>query len=516
MLFPKMDIEAWKGLVPVLNFMELSEKVGRSRWYGLLFLVPIVAFFVVAGLTVATARSFGRDGFGDAAISVIYSPITFFKLAKDDSAQYQGPILKEERSYQQQILDAKKSGHKKKYERLVQKNPYAKSVGREWIESIVFAVFAAAFIRMFLVEAYVIPTPSMEGSLLVGDFLFVSKTSYGIRTPQTIAMVPLLHNRVPKLGTESYFKKPSLPYYRLPALREIKRNDPIVFNWPVGDSVYITSRRSYTVGQVERNKALYLSSDRELQKKVTSEDYVVRPNDKKDHYIKRCIGAPGDSLQIINRQVYINGSPGVVPEYVQYSYITNLNGLSINRRDFEKISLSPAHDYQIGANGAASLVLNQKEINELKQIDPKISIAPRALDTRPTELFPHDPKITGGWTVDNYGPIYIPEKGATVELTKANLPYYKRIIRTYENNDLTVSGDDIMINGEKASSYTFKQDYYWAMGDNRHNSEDSRMWGFVPHDHMVGKPLFIWFSTKDGSLFNGIRWDRIFKSASKS
>ncbi len=520
MLFPKMDIEAWKGLVPVLNFMELSEKVGRSRWYGLLYLLPIVAFFIVAGLTVATARSFGRDSLGYAAISVIYSPITFFRLAKDESAKYQGPIIKEEKTYQQQIIDAKKSGHKKKYERLVQKNPYAKSVGREWLESIVFAVFAAAFIRMFLVEAYVIPTPSMEGSLLVGDFLFVSKMSYGIRTPQTIAMVPLLHNRVPKLGTESYFKKPSLPYFRLPAIREIKRNDPIVFNWPVGDSVYITSTRSYTVNQVERNKAQYLANDRELRQKVRDNDYVVRPNDKKDHYIKRCIGAPGDSLQIINREVYINGSPGQVPENVQYSYITNLNGTTINKRDFIDIGLTPpsrfqSGDFQIGANGATLAVLNQHEINELQQRDSRISIAPRSVDTRPAELFPHDPNITSGWSVDNYGPIYIPEEGATVQLTKANLPFYKRVIGTYENNRLEVRGNDIIINGEKTTSYTFKQDYYWAMGDNRHNSEDSRMWGFVPHDHMVGKPLFIWFSTKDGSLRNGIRWNRIFKSANK-
>ena len=533
MLFPKMDIEAWKGLVPVLNFMELSEKVGRSRWYGLLYLVPIVAFFIVAGLTVATARSFGRDSLADAAISVIYSPLTFFRLAKDDTAKYQGPIIKEEKAYQQQILDAKKSGHKKKYARLVEKNPYAKAVGREWLESIVFAVFAAAFIRMFLVEAYVIPTPSMEGSLLVGDFLFVSKSSYGIRTPQTIAMVPLLHNRVPKLGTESYFKKPSLPYFRLPAIREIKRNDPIVFNWPVGDSVYITSSRSYTVMQGknysdEINKIKQINFDQyrrqaasgqvdlELLEKVQEQDFVVRPNDKKDHYIKRCIGAPGDSLQIINREVHINGTRGQVPENVQYSYITNLNGTTINRRDLLDMGLSStAGDFQIRADGTAFLVLNQKEINQLQQIDSKISIAPRALDTRPTELFPHDPNITTGWSVDNYGPIYIPEEGATVQLTKANLPFYRRIIGTYENNELDVKGNDIIINGEKATSYTFKQDYYWAMGDNRHNSEDSRMWGFVPHDHMVGKPLFIWFSTKDGSLFNGIRWNRMFKSASK-
>ncbi len=508
-----MNIEAWKGLVPVLNFMELSEKVGRSRWYGLLFLVPIVAFFIVAGLTVATLRSFGRDSFKDAALGVIYSPISFFQIAMDKDAKFEGPIIEKEQAYQQQIIEAKKSGHKKKYQRLIDKNPYAKSAIREWFESIVFAVFAAAFIRMFLIEAYVIPTPSMEGSLLVGDFLFVSKSSYGIRTPQTVAMIPLLHNRIPILNKESYLKKPSLPYFRLPALREIKRDDPIVFNWPVGDSVYITKRRSYTVAQVNRQLNQYLSSDPELRSKVRDKDFVVRPNDKKDHYIKRCIGAPGDSLQIINREVYINGEPGIVPEFVQHYYITNLNGTTISKRDLDKIGLSPG-DYNIRGDGSANMVLSQGEIEALKSLDNKISFTPYPFAPRSGELFPHDPKNFSGWSVDNYGPIYIPQKGATVEIDINNISLYRRIIDVYENNDFTVSGNDILINGQKATQYTFKQDYYWAMGDNRHNSEDSRMWGFVPHDHMVGKPLFIWFSTKDGSLFNGIRWSRIFKSAS--
>ena len=494
--------------------MELSEKVGRSRWYGLLFLVPIVAFFIVAGLTVATLRSFGRDSFIDAALGVLYSPIAFFKLAKDESAVYEGPIIQKEKAYQQEIQDAKKSGHKKKYQRLIQKNPFAKSVGREWFESIVFAVFAAAFIRMFFVEAYVIPTPSMEGSLLVGDFLFVSKSSYGIRTPQTVAMVPLLHNRVPILGTESYLKKPSLPYFRLPALREIKRDDPIVFNWPVGDSVYITNKRSYTVGQVNRQKEQYLASDPELRKKVASKDYVVRPNDKKDHYIKRCIGSPGDSIQIIDRQVYINGQPGKVPEFVQYYYLTNLNGTTINKRDLVNIGLSQS-DYNIEPSGRAFMVLSEEEKNKLKAIDSKINFTPYNFPSRPGELFPFDPSITSGWSVDNYGPIWIPKKGATIDINVDNLPLYRRVINSYEKNTLEVKGSDIYINGVATNKYTFEQDYYWAMGDNRHNSEDSRMWGYVPHDHMVGKPLVIWFSTKDGSLFNGIRWDRIMKSASK-
>ncbi len=514
LLFPKMGIESWKGLVPVLNFMELSEKVGRSRWYGLLFLVPIVAFFIVAGLAVATVRSFGRDSFGEAALAVIYPPISFYRLAKDESAKYEGPIIAKEKEYQQKIVEAKKAGNKGQYQKLIERNPYAKNDFREWVESIVFAVFAAAFIRMFLIEAYVIPTPSMEGSLLVGDFLFVSKMSYGIRTPQTVAMVPLLHNRVPGLGTESYFKKPSLPYYRLPALSKVKRNDPIVFNWPVGDSVYITSRRSYTVGQVNRDLNNYISQDPELRQKVQRKDYVVRPNDKKDHYIKRCIGAPGDSLQIINRQVYINGQPGENPENIQFTYLSNLNGTNVTRRDLEKVGLSPS-DFGIQQNGQAYMVLTDAEKQAIKAIDNKVQFTNYPFQSRPKELFPHDPQHFPKWTVDNYGPIWVPAKGATTTLTPQNIALYRRIISVYEGNDLEVKNGQIFINGEQTNQYTFKQDYYWAMGDNRHNSEDSRMWGFVPFDHMVGKPLFIWFSTKDGSLFNGIRWNRIFKSATK-
>lgn len=507
-----MGIEAWKGLVPVLNFMELSEKVGRSKWYGLLFLIPIVAFFIVAGLTVATLRSFGKDSFTDAALGVIYSPISFFKLAFDDEAKFEGPIIAKENEYQQQIIEAKKAGHKKKYQRLIEKNPFAKSGLREWFESIVFAVFAAAFIRMFLIEAYVIPTPSMEGSLLVGDFLFVSKSSYGIRTPQTIAMIPLLHNRIPILNKESYLKKPALPYFRLPALREIKRDDPIVFNWPVGDSVYITNKRSYTVAQVNRQLDQYLNSDAELRTKVANQDYVVRPNDKKDHYIKRCIGAPGDSLQIIDRQVYINGQPGKVPEFVQYYYLTNLSGTTINKRDLDKIGLSPG-DYNIESSGRAFMVLSESEKTSLRSIDNKISFTPYPFAPRAGELFPHDPANFDGWSVDNYGPVWIPKKGVTIDIDINNISLYRRVIDVYENNDFKIEGGQIIINNKPATQYTFQQDYFWAMGDNRHNSEDSRMWGFVPHDHMVGKPLFIWFSTKDGSMFNGIRWSRIFKSA---
>ncbi len=511
MLFPKLEIEAWKGLVPILNLMEISEKVGRSRWYGLLGLIPIVGIFIVTGLAVALVRSFGKYGLGAAAIAVIWAPISFFKLARDEKAKYLGPILEEEKAYLAQIKTAKDAGHKKKLNSLMTKNPYTKSIGREWVESIVFAVFAAAFIRMFLIEAYVIPTPSMEGSMLVGDFLFVSKSSYGIRTPQTVAMIPLLHNRIPKFNTESYFKKPSLPYFRLPAIRKIKQNGSIVFNWPVGDSVYITDKRSYTLGQIRRQPE-FMGSDPQLQPMVDRKDFVVRPMDKKDHYIKRAMGIAGDSLQIIDSQVYINGKPAENPEHLQFMYLVSGTMDGLNPRKLEEWGIEPGDAWGRGA-GQRGYFLDQTQVDKINAAAPNAQLIKIPNSPAPTKLFPHDAANFPGWSVDNFGPIYIPKKGETTPLSTQNIALYKKLIKDYEHNDLEVKGGQVYVNGEQVDSYTFKQDYYWAMGDNRHNSEDSRMWGFVPHDHIVGKPLFIWFSTKGGSISNGIRWSRLFKSA---
>ena len=509
-LFPKLNIESWKGLVPVLNFVELGEKTGRARWYGLLVLVPIVNIFIATGIAVATVRSFGRYSLAEAALAVIYCPISFFRLAFDKDAEYKGPILTHEKEYLTKLQEAKKSGHERKFKKLADSNPYHKNGLREWFESIVFAVFAAAFIRMFFIEAYVIPTPSMEGSLLVGDFLFVSKSSYGIRTPQTVAMIPLLHNRVPMIGGESYFKKPSLPYYRLPAIREIKRNDPIVFNWPPGDSVFITDKRSYYVSQVKREPA-FVAFDPALRKKLDDEDYVIRPMDKKDHYIKRAVGIPGDSLQIINGQIYINGAISEDGEHVQYQYQV-LNASGINRKRMEEWGIDASDAW--GSAGSGGYFLDDTQAENLRSTDPNIIVRKVIHQAEPLKLFPHDPQNNPGWSVDNYGPVWIPKAGETIALDAQNLKMYNRVISVYEGNQLEVKDGQVFINGQAKDSYTFKQDYYWAMGDNRHNSEDSRMWGFVPHDHLVGKPLFIWFSTKNGSIGQGIRWNRLFKSAS--
>ena len=511
LLFPKAGVPAVKGLIPGVNFVEWCKLIGRKPNYALWLLFPIVNIFIYCGMAVDLVRSFDKLKFRHSAAAVLYAPAIFTKIALSKKDKYVSPILPREADYHNQMQEAIKSNKPRQLEKLVKSNPYKKSTVREWTEAIVFAVFAAAFIRMFLIEAYKIPTPSMEGSLLVGDFLFVSKAHYGIRTPMTIAMFPLLHNTIPVLGTESYLEKPSLPYFRLPALEKIDRNEPIVFNWPVGDSVYLTPERSYAAFQVKGNpnfKNLKL---------------ITRPIDKEDHYIKRCIAIAGDSLEVRNRQVYINGQPAVNPKHLLYTYYVN----SANPISAEWLKDQDIDDKDHPYNIPFIYTLQQSQVDALQKMEGVIvqPLSPeQALDTFNKytrqniphgDLYPHDAAHFGKWTIDNYGPIYIPKKGATVQLTPETIALYRRVIDVYEGNDYKEENGQYIINGQPATSYTFKLDYYWAMGDNRHNSEDSRVWGFVPETHIVGKPLFIWFSTKDGNMSNGINWSRIFTSAYK-
>jgi signal peptidase I len=345
----------------------------------------------------------------------------------------------------------------------------------------------------------------MEGSLLVGDFLFVSKAHYGMRMPMTPLMIPLLHNRIPLIGGESYSEAVKLKYRRLPALEKIERNDPIVFNWPVGDSVILTPERSWTYEQVQ--------SDPARRSQLKNAEVITRPIDKKDHYIKRCIAIPGDSLQVINRQVYVNGEPVQNPTKLQYHYkVTSTiplnqnwlkeHGIDMEDRVYGLEQLYWLDQEQVDAlsklEGVTVEILNSDQLCNLLRINCTI-------------LFPQDTLHFGSWTNDNYGPIWIPKAGVTVQLTPENIALFRRVIQVYENNAYERKDGKIFINGKEATEYTFKQDYYWAMGDNRHNSEDSRVWGFVPADHIVGKPLFIWMSTGK----NGIRWNRLFTSAHK-
>ena len=497
LLFPKAGVAAVKGLIPGVNFVEWCKLIGRKPTYALWLLFPIVNLFIFCGMAVDLVRSFDKLDFKHSAMAVIYAPAIFTSIALSKTDKYVSPILPREEEYRKQIEEAIKTNKAARLEKLVRNNPYRKSQLREWTEAVVFAVFAAAFIRMFLIEAYKIPTPSMEGSLLVGDFLFVSKAHYGIRTPMTVAMFPLLHNTLPITGGESYLEKPSLPYFRLPALESIDRNEPIVFNWPVGDSVYLSPSRSYTAYQVKTSP--------EAKADVGNAKLITRPIDKKDHYIKRCIAIAGDTLEVRNRQVYINGKAVQNPRHMQFMY--KVVSQNLNYSKVEELGII------VPQNHIGPYFLDQEKAEALKKMDPAISIELVDMSLYQSDLFPHDPAHFGQWTVDNYGPIYIPKKGATVTLTPENIALYRRVIDVYDGNDFREENGAYYINGSPATTYTFKQDYYWAMGDNRHNSEDSRVWGFVPEDHIVGKPLFIWFSTKNGDFRNGINWSRLFSSA---
>lgn len=358
-------------------------------------------------------------------------------------------------------------------------NKKKKSAAREWADAIVFAVIAATLIRTFFIEAYVIPTPSMERSLLVGDFLFVSKVNYGARTPMTPIAFPFAHHTMPVTGTKAYWDGWELPYYRLPGFSSIKRSDVVVFNYPAD-----------TINN--------------------------RPVDKRENYIKRCQGISGDTLSVVNGQVFVNGKAAIDPPGEQMEYTYKTTGEDINPQILDELHVQTyeGHQYPAMTQEAANTL---KGYSNVKDLAPVISQKGSSEDVFPrgsTSVI--DVKLTKNlpdyhWSVDNYGPIIIPKKGWTVKLDSMTFPIYERAIKVYENNKLEVKGTDIYINGVKTDTYTFKMNYYWMMGDNRHDSEDSRYWGFVPEDHIVGKALFVWMSWDDNaSLFHKIRWSRLF------
>lgn len=520
-VFEKAGKEGWKALVPGYNYWVACELIGKKPAHALWMLFPIVNFFTHAGIVIDLARSFGRYSFLDSLLAVVAGPLYFGWIGLSQDT-YISPVLDREQEYLDKIKEARESGKTKLVAKLEKDNPFNKSPIREWAEAIIFAVFAAGFIRMFLIEAYVIPTPSMEGSLLVGDFLFVSKAHYGLRMPQTVAMIPLLHNRLPVVDGESYLSKPSLPYRRLKSIESVDRNDPVVFNLPVGDSVFVFPDRTWTVedfryGAVRESNPQYHSQIEAGMKKL-----VVRPVDKKDHYIKRCVGVAGDSLQIVNRQVFINGKPASNPSTLQFMYIVTMPSSMVNTSSFSDWGIAST-DFQPLDPGrfppnSFLLFATDEEKAKVQGLDAGVVIEPINFDSLPQspyKLFPHAPEYFAGWTLDNYGPVWIPKAGETIELTPANMAMYRRCISVYEGNQLEEKDGAVFINGSKATSYTFRLNYYWMMGDNRHNSEDARFWGFVPEDHVVGKPLFIWFSLKENSLAKGINWKRIFSSADK-
>lgn len=396
------------------------------------------------------------------------------------------------------------------------KNPSVRAV-LEWVDDILFALIAVYFITLFAFQNYQIPSSSLEKSLLVGDYLFVSKLSYGPRVPNTPLAFPLVQNSFPITNSKSYFDWPEWGYKRVAGLGKVKRNDIVVFNFPAGDTVALKQQNPDYYTLVAEYGREYIRLNSESFGKV-----VYRPVDRRENYVKRCVGMPGDSLSVRDNQVYINNEPAENPENMQHNYYVETDGSLLTEEQFRLLGVSK--DDRMLANQSLfsflgfspdaariyRLPLTQKALQIAGKLPAvkKILIEP---DVFGGTTYPVDYQT--GWTRDNYGPIWIPRKGATIELNEWNLAMYHRCIRNYENNSLETRDGKVYVNGKEETSYTFRYDYYFMMGDNRHNSADSRSWGFVPEDHIVGKPILVWLSlNKDYSLLDGgVRWNRLFR-----
>ena len=405
-----------------------------------------------------------------------------------------------------------------------------------WVDALVFALVAVYFINLFFFQNFVIPSSSLEKSLLTGDYLFVSKVSYGPRIPETPLTMPLTQHTLPVINTKSYIEWPHWDYRRVKGLGNVKLNDIVVFNFPAGDTLVAAGQYQqsdyytliHSIGRQiaesngestpdlklmnpveQRNYLLHINALGRRYVSAHPEEYgevFTRPTDRRENYVKRCVGLPGQTLQIKNRIVYLNGKANKEPDNVQYTYYVKLkqplpteltDELGISNEDMASLS-------QYGY-----LPLTKKAVMALAKRKDLVASIKLNTDAQTGDLYPLDGYT--GWTRDNYGPIWIPKKGVTVELNMKNIALYERPIRAYEHNDLTIKNGQIYINGRLAHTYKFKMDYYWMMGDNRHNSADSRYWGFVPEDHIVGKPIFIWWSKNpDYSGFKGVRWSRLF------
>ena len=405
-----------------------------------------------------------------------------------------------------------------------------------WVDALVFALVAVYFINLFFFQNFVIPSSSLEKSLLTGDYLFVSKVSYGPRIPETPLSMPLTQHTLPIINTKSYIEWPHWDYRRVKGLGHVKLNDIVVFNYPAGDTLcsadaykdqdyyalcsYIGKSLLASQGMEQPDlKAMnpvaqrdYLESVMAMGRKYMKDnpveygEIITRPTDRRENYVKRCVGLPGQTLQIKNRIVYLNGKANKEPDNVQYSYYVKLKG-QMPTELMDELGIS--NEDMASLNQYGYLPLTQKAAKKLAARKDIVADIRLNTDAQTGDLYPLNAYT--GWTRDNYGPVWIPKKGATVKLNMKNIAVYERPIRAYEHNDLKVKNGQIYINGRLAHSYTFKMDYYWMMGDNRHNSADSRYWGFVPEDHIVGKPIFIWWShNPDHPGFSGIRWSRLF------
>jgi signal peptidase I len=477
-LYEKAGRKSWEAFIPIYNSIVLMKIINRPTWYTFLLFLPVINLIMFPVIWTETLRSFGKKSSVDTFLGIITLGFYIYYINYVEKVTYI-----ENRS----LVPATKTG--------------------DTVSSLLFAVVVATFVHTYFLQPFTIPSASLEKSLLIGDFLFVSKINYGARVPMTVVAAPMVHDTLPFVKIKSYLyddtnkdswkNKLQFPYLRLPAIETIKNNDIVVFNWPA-DTLY----------------HMYKPADRRYDK----------PIDKRTNYVKRCVGIAGDSLQIKNGIVFINGKELILPERArpQYSYKVALEPTA--NIDFEYLF----KDMDITDGGTFTseqrdtlliFALPFDKVDRFKNI-PGVKSITRVIHKGAEDgIFPDfkdgNASIANNWNNDNYGPIYIPKQGKTVVLNLQSLPFFRKIISEYEGNDLKVVGNDIFVNDEKVSNYTFKQNYFWMMGDNRHNSLDARYFGFTPEDHIVGKPIFIWMSwDSNGKGLNKVRWDRVFTTVS--
>jgi signal peptidase I len=474
----------WEAAFPVYNGVVLMQIINRPWWWVILLFVPIVNLIMFPVTWVETIRSFGFNKPKDTILVLVTCGLYIFYLNYTLKLSY-----------------------------IEDRDLKPKSSSGEWISSILFAVVAATIVHTYFMQPFTIPSSSLEKTLLVGDYLFVSKFHYGARTPMTAVALPMVHDSLPLVKNKSYLSKPQIPYFRLPGFQDIKRNDIVVFNWPVDTLVDI--RPGFMKGSVQK------------------------PIDKKSNYVKRCVGIPGDSLEVRDGYVFINGKQNTLPDRakIQFAYkvisknalVAAQNGRYTNfparvlleRYGITEIGLMDINQEEQLFTHRATLTNEAAE--QLKNYPGVVSVERYLLPNsfRDPEIFPYSPSTS--FNNSNFGPIYIPKLGVSVDITVESIPYYKRIIEVYEgsemgiDNKISQSGIQVLLNGEPITEYTFKMDYYWMMGDNRDNSQDARAWGYVPFNHVVGKPVFVWFSSdKFKSFPKNIRWERMFTTVGGS
>ncbi len=506
-LYLRANRKAWEAAIPIYNAVILMKIINRPKWWVILLFIPVINQLMFPIVWIETARSFGFNKRKDTALVLLTLGFYLFFINYATNSTYK-----------------------------LNRSLKPRTALGEWVSSIAFAIVAATLVHTYVMQPYTIPTSSLEKTLLVGDYLFVSKFHYGARVPTTTIATPMLHDSIPtaiisEKNTKSYLNKPLLPYLRIPGFQKIKRNDIVVFNWPVDTLVHWMD---------------------------PSKGTDFKPLDKKTNYVKRCVGIAGDTLEVRDGYVYINGKQNILPDRAKlqfYNKVYSEKGLSTQKllrytdKEFERkfiINFTSQNQFEkvmrYATNNPEKIKDNQFIITtsdegvpqwiingyrlDIKEISTKIRkanitdeiaaklrkdsevdsvvkvINPKG--NKGNNMFPQATNLS--WNTDNYGPIYIPKKGTTVPLNMNSIPFYERIIGDYENNQLEVIGEHIFVNGKKSTSYTFKQDYYWMMGDNRQNSLDARSWGYVPFDHVVGKPVLIWFSINEGK----IRWERLF------